>query len=106
MVDPVNPDLPPVCFVECQVRGFIASFTSVTPSAIAFDRCTACSAAVVEAHKAEGVSFVEKACRSPQILEEVSGLEEMRRYGRPSQAGFCLETIARATPILQEPLHG
>lgn len=59
----------------------MASFTSVTPSALAFDRCTACSAAVVATYESEGVDFVEKACRSPQILEEVSGLEELRRCG-------------------------
>lgn len=62
-----------------QVRGFIASFTTVTPSALAFDRCTACSAPVVAAHRTQGFAFVEKACLSPQVLEEVSGLEEMRQ---------------------------
>lgn len=62
-----------------QVRGFIASFTTVTPSALAFDRCTACSAPVVAAHRTQGWAFVEKACLSPQVLEEVSGLEEMRQ---------------------------
>ncbi|CAN0108302.1 unnamed protein product [Hapterophycus canaliculatus] len=62
-----------------QVRGFIASFTTVTPSATAFDRCTACSAPVVAAHRSQGWDFVKKACLSPQILEEVSGLEEMRK---------------------------
>ncbi|CAM9880356.1 unnamed protein product, partial [Pylaiella littoralis] len=62
-----------------QVRGFIASFTTVTPSALAFDRCTACSAPVVAAHESRGWEFVEKACNSPQVLEEVSGLEEMRK---------------------------
>lgn len=65
--------------VPAKVRGFIASFTTVTPSALAFDRCTACSAAVVDAHKSQGWEFVEKACLSPQFLEEVSGLEELRR---------------------------
>lgn len=54
----------------------------MTPSAMAFERCTACSAAVVAAHESEGWDFVEKACRSPQILEEVSGLEELRRYAQ------------------------
>ncbi|CAM9390652.1 unnamed protein product [Laminaria digitata] len=62
-----------------QVRGFIASFTTVTPSALAFDRCTACSAPVVAAHRSDGWEFVEKACQSPQVLEEVSGLEELRK---------------------------
>lgn len=51
----------------------------MTPSALAFDRCTACSAPIVAAHRAQGWGFVEKACLSPQVLEEVSGLEEMRQ---------------------------
>ncbi|CBJ30234.1 Autophagy-related protein 7 [Ectocarpus siliculosus] len=62
-----------------QVRGFIASFTTVTPSALAFDRCTACSKPVVAAHRSQGWGFVERACQSPSVLEEVSGLEEMRK---------------------------
>ncbi|CAM9183473.1 unnamed protein product [Discosporangium mesarthrocarpum] len=63
-----------------QLRYFLGSFTTVTPSALAFDRCTACSAAVVEAYAREGWSFVRHVCGSPQHLEEVSGLQDMRRW--------------------------
>ncbi|CAM9460841.1 unnamed protein product [Choristocarpus tenellus] len=62
-----------------QVRFFINNFSTVTPSALAFDQCTACSSAVVNAHIQGGWSFIRRVCTCPRLLEEISGLDELHR---------------------------
>ncbi|KAL7545819.1 hypothetical protein ACHAWF_009168, partial [Thalassiosira exigua] len=63
-----------------QIRGTVATYTTMTPTVPAFPSCTACSGRVVEAYRRDGFEFVKKVCcdASGSYLEEVSGLKEFR----------------------------
>ena len=50
----------------------------IIASANAFKSCTACSAAVTDAYKSDGVEFVLRVMSSPGYLEEITGLLEMK----------------------------
>lgn len=83
-----------------QIRGFLSRLHQVTPSAMAFDRCTACSDVVVrsylgfdesqwERHKVKidendpnynptfSEDFLLKAFNEPNYLEDITGLTEL-----------------------------
>jgi ubiquitin-like modifier-activating enzyme ATG7 len=62
-----------------QVRGFLATFHNVVAVGHAFDRCTGCSASVLDAYRTKGFEFLRKGFDSPAYLEELSGLLELRQ---------------------------
>ena len=43
----------------------------------AFDKCIACSRAVVEGYKADWKDFIVRACNKPDYLEELTGITKM-----------------------------
>ncbi|KNC56016.1 E1-like protein-activating enzyme G [Thecamonas trahens ATCC 50062] len=61
-----------------QIRGFMTHYAHKLVVAHAYDKCTACSSAVVDAYVAEGWAFVERVLTDPEVLEEVTGLAAMK----------------------------
>lgn len=43
-----------------------------------FTYCTACSAPIVAAYKAGGYSFVQQVCANSSILEDISGITNLK----------------------------
>ena len=62
-----------------QVRGSLLTHTSVLPTGGMFPQCSACGAGVLAAFRGAGFEFVERVCKEPEVLDEVSGLRELRR---------------------------
>lgn len=69
----------PMGAVPHQIRGFLAGFQQMPIGGQAFDCCTACSAKVVTEYTARGEDFLIEAFNSPDYLEELTGLADMRR---------------------------
>lgn len=65
--------------VPHQIRGFLSGFTQSKLSIPAYPHCSACSAAVIEAYKADKWEFVKKCLNSPAYLEQISGLEKVQQ---------------------------
>uniref|UniRef100_A0A674MUR8 Ubiquitin-like modifier-activating enzyme ATG7 n=1 Tax=Takifugu rubripes TaxID=31033 RepID=A0A674MUR8_TAKRU len=61
--------------VPHQIRGFLSRFDNVLPASLAFDKCTACSATVLDHYEREGFSFLSKVFNSSHsFLEDLTGL--------------------------------
>ena len=61
------------------VRGNFSTFDNVVVSAPCFDKCTACSAAVVGAYADRGMSMLMEAFNDPKSLERITQLDELHR---------------------------
>ncbi|XP_043107535.1 ubiquitin-like modifier-activating enzyme ATG7 isoform X3 [Puntigrus tetrazona] len=61
--------------VPHQIRGFLSRFDNVLPASLAFDKCTACSAIVLDNYEREGFQFLAKVFNSSHsFLEDLTGL--------------------------------
>ncbi|CDS00334.1 probable APG7-component of the autophagic system [Sporisorium scitamineum] len=63
--------------VPHQLRGFLAQFNTLRVVGQAYDRCTGCSAAVVEAYRSKGFEMLLKAFNEDKYLERLTGLDKM-----------------------------
>ncbi|KAM3577008.1 hypothetical protein VYU27_001149 [Nannochloropsis oceanica] len=73
-----DPDRP-LGILPQQIRGFLAHFTMILPVTRAFEHCTGCASVVVEAYRKEGAELVVRVCNGQGVLEEMTGLAQMRR---------------------------
>lgn len=60
-----------------QVRGFLSHYQNMLLVGHYYDRCTACSARVVDAWRRDGFELVRNAMNNPLYLEELAGLKEL-----------------------------
>ena len=68
----------PLGIVPHQMRGYLSHFNNTLVHGYAYDKCTACSAVIVDTYKRDGFDFLLNAFNNPQYLEDVSGLTEMK----------------------------
>jgi len=64
--------------VPHQLRGFLSQWSNMPLSGASFDRCVACSNAIVKEYLTRGFDFLLEAFNNPTFLESVSGITEMR----------------------------
>ena len=57
----------------------MTSFTNNVAMGSAYDKCTACSTMIVDQLRKEGVEFVLKVLNEPLLLEEITGLADMKK---------------------------
>ncbi|KAI9338523.1 hypothetical protein BDR26DRAFT_838181 [Obelidium mucronatum] len=74
---PTEPTQHPLGIVPHQIRGFLTHFSNLLVSGRSYDKCTACSAPVLEEYKRDGAVFVEKVLKNPKYLEELTGLTKL-----------------------------
>jgi ubiquitin-like modifier-activating enzyme ATG7 len=60
-----------------QMRGDIKDYKMHKVKGKQFDRCTACSYKILKEYEDRGEDFVVDAIREPEMLERISGLEEL-----------------------------
>ncbi|KAI8911106.1 hypothetical protein EDD86DRAFT_246442 [Gorgonomyces haynaldii] len=60
--------------VPHQIRGSLGQFTNTVLTGRAYDKCTACSPAIIDAYRQRGHAFVLEAIQKPKTLEEITGL--------------------------------
>lgn len=63
--------------VPHQLRGFLAQFNTLRVVGQAYDRCTGCSASVVQAYDSMGFDMLRRAFNEEQYLEQLTGLDKM-----------------------------
>ncbi|KAF9111549.1 Autophagy protein 7 [Mortierella sp. AM989] len=61
-----------------QIRGFLSRFKNLLISGQAYDRCTACSDAILEAYEQHGFEFLARVFQDAKHLEDVTGLTKMK----------------------------
>ena len=61
-----------------QIRGFLSRFKNLLISGQAYDRCTACSDAILTAYEQDGYDFLVKVFQDAKHLEDVTGLTKMK----------------------------
>ena len=64
--------------VPHQLRGFLSQWSNMALYGASFDRCVACSNAVVREYLARGFDFLLEVFNNPTYLEAVSGITAMR----------------------------
>ncbi|KAG0246054.1 ubiquitin-like conjugating enzyme [Mortierella sp. GBAus27b] len=64
--------------VPHQIRGFLSRFKNLLIAGQAYDKCTACSDAVLEAYEKQGFEFLVKVFQDAKHLEDVTGLTKMK----------------------------
>ncbi|KAH0841709.1 E1-like protein-activating enzyme Gsa7p/Apg7p [Fonsecaea monophora] len=69
----------PLGIVPHQIRGFLATFSSMTITGTAYTHCSACSDKILDAYDADGWAFVQRALNEKGYVEELSGLKEVQR---------------------------
>lgn len=69
----------PLGTVPHQLRGFLSSWSTMAIAGRAYDCCSACSPAIVDAFDRDGWDFVKRAISEPGYVEDVSGLAEVQR---------------------------
>jgi ubiquitin-like modifier-activating enzyme ATG7 len=68
----------PLGVVPHQIRGFLSRFHNMMPASAAFDQCTACSPAVLEAFESGGFDFLLNVFNQPSYLEDLTGLSQLQ----------------------------
>jgi ubiquitin-like modifier-activating enzyme ATG7 len=53
-------------------------FNNMVLSGAAYDKCTACSSHVLNQYRTKGIPFVLEVLSDPQVLELVTGLDQMK----------------------------
>ncbi|KAF8882014.1 hypothetical protein BD779DRAFT_1544428 [Infundibulicybe gibba] len=74
--------------VPHQLRGFLAQFRNLHIIGAAYDRCTGCSDAVIDAYKAQGFAMLLRAFNEDKFLEQLTGLDKLYEEGQKA-----LETV-------------
>ncbi|KAI9019505.1 hypothetical protein CLU79DRAFT_804841 [Phycomyces nitens] len=64
--------------VPHQIRGFLGQFSNMLIVGQAYDRCTACSAKVIESYEADPTGFLMNVVQDPLYLEQITGLDQMK----------------------------
>ncbi|KAJ3141974.1 Autophagy protein 7 [Physocladia obscura] len=77
IASPTDPTKYPLGVVPHQVRGYLTHFSNLLLSGHAYDKCTACSKAIVDAYKNDGFKFVHKVLADPKYLEDLTGLTKL-----------------------------
>jgi len=66
--------------VPHQIRGFLRTYTLMTPTTPRFRCCTACSFPVINEYKSSGFGFVQRVCSGDaSYLEDLTGLTEFKK---------------------------
>lgn len=65
--------------VPHQIRGWISHFSQKVLSAPRYLHCTACSGRVQKQLDQHGFDFIRRVLAQPQLLESISGLEQVGR---------------------------
>lgn len=89
-----NMDVPPnsqslLGRIPHQIRGNLAYQEMFTLAGTAFDHCTCCSDPILNELQSEGFEFIKRVCSSPEELENISGLTEMKRISN-DLSSLCL----------------
>ncbi|KAH8084102.1 hypothetical protein HD553DRAFT_39955 [Filobasidium floriforme] len=71
----------PLGLVPHQLRGFLAQFRTMLIEGPAYDRCTGCSATVVDAYKQDGFAMLLRAFNEDKFLEQLTGLDKLYEEG-------------------------
>lgn len=66
--------------VPHSIRGNLSRFHIYMPTSPAFNKCAACSPAVVNAYKISGYEFLQRVFDDPSYLEEVAGLKDLQNF--------------------------
>ncbi|KAN0063852.1 Autophagy protein 7 [Thecaphora frezii] len=74
--------------VPHQLRGFLAQFNNLLVVGQAYDRCTGCSAAVVEAYRQGGFEMLLRAFNEDKYLEKLTGLDKMYAEAEEMEAAL------------------
>ncbi|OAJ39464.1 E1-like protein-activating enzyme Gsa7p/Apg7p [Batrachochytrium dendrobatidis JEL423] len=61
-----------------QIRGHLGQFNNILVVGHAYDKCPACSKSILDEYAKNGHSFLLKGLASPEYLEEVSGLKDLK----------------------------
>ncbi|GAA5864413.1 hypothetical protein JCM1840_000487 [Sporobolomyces johnsonii] len=67
----------PLGIVPHQIRGFLAQFHNLKITGQAYERCTGCSNAILDAYKTDAFDLVQKACEDAKYLERLTGLDKL-----------------------------
>jgi ubiquitin-like modifier-activating enzyme ATG7 len=85
---PTDPSLPnshPLGTVPHQLRGYLSTWQTIQVKGKAYDCCSACSPAILEAYEQGGWEFVRRAINEKGYVEEVSGLAEVQRLAEQAE---------------------
>ncbi|SAM85228.1 probable APG7-component of the autophagic system [Ustilago bromivora] len=74
--------------VPHQLRGFLALFNTLRVVGQAYDRCTGCSASVVEAYRSKGFEMLLQAFNEDKYLEQLTGLDKMYKEAEELEAAL------------------
>lgn len=66
--------------VPHSIRGNLARYHIYMPTSPAFNKCSGCSWAVVNAYRQSGYEFLHRVFDDPSYLEEVAGLKELQNF--------------------------
>ena len=79
----------PLGIIPHQIRGFLSSFENKVVKGHGYDCCSACSAKITSAYRAEGWAFVKRALNEKGYVEELSGLAQVRHPLIPLKDVLC-----------------
>ena len=76
----------PLGIIPHQIRGFLTNFQNMSISGPSYNRCSACSKAIVDPYRHDGWEFVKRALNERGYVEELSGLAEVQRSAEKAAA--------------------
>ena len=83
----------PLGLLPHQLRGYITHYQPLLVSAVAFDKCTGCSDAVVAAFRARGMEFVFSVLADTGCLERLTGLDKLQAEAEAAIAAWEADAV-------------
>ena len=89
--DPTMPNSHPLGTVPHQLRGYMSTWQTLQIRGQAYDKCAACSPAILEAYERDGWEFAKRAVAEKGFVEEISGLAEVQRLAEIAEREMEME---------------
>lgn len=84
----------PLAYIPHQLRGFLNAFETIIVTGSAFDKCIACSDAVVNACHSNSLELLQNACNHSDFLEKLTGLDQLTQAADDAFLDFDDEEFA------------
>ena len=86
--DPAHDTHSTLGIIPHQIRGTVSEYNMFMLHAVQYHQCTGCSDVMCDGYRRDGFEFVKRCLNDPSYMEEVSGLQQLKREMEEKHANW------------------